>query len=503
MRLTALVGTLGAGKSTVLKALTEEHARCGLKRDELAILVNEVGGMTEIDTPYARVITLPNGCFTCQDEQTLTNTLAVLDAQGVKLVLMEGFGVVSGEETRTFLAHSKYPFHIVGIVDAQNFRDNMVLYGELMGSHVRVANAGIVVTKLSGEFPEDVESFVAQYANARVPVFTLLEHEIYVPGKLLAALKRDGHHPQHHRGSCGHGHGHGHGHHVHDGHHHGDVHGWATYAMALKPDATLYDLMSILGRHVVSGLARAKGVVSGTSFNVAPGTSDWNIKTAPSGTIPFLILYIKAGTELDVASIASLVEEPVADTRKSHEVIRVDVAELDRLEALLKSGVEEIVTREPTVTSTGLLVTHPERLQLLKEASRRPQVKDKWFPQVMEACLRYWVKCSAVIAEGDLSDDGLNTSMRELGVSLAWWVEEFAEVLPNDLVEAVRRCQPARLVAQGLFELAALRTDPFWRYWQVKEYLRALDLEPDLPLVQEARAHLMGLVPEGERAQFG
>lgn len=501
MQLTAFVGTLGAGKSTVLQALAEELAHSGLARDELAILVNEVGGMTEIETPYARVITLPNGCFTCQDEQTLTNTLAELDAQGVKLVLMEGFGVVSGEETRIFLAHSKYPFHIVGIVDAQNFRDNMVLYGELMGSHVRVANAGIVVTKLSGEFPEYVESFVAQHTNARVPVFTLLEHEIYVPGKLLAALRRDGHHPHHHRGSCGHGHDHGH--HVHDGHHHGDVHGWAMYAMALKPDATLYDLMSILERHVVSGLARTKGVISGMSFNVAPGTSDWNIKTAPSGTIPFLILYIKAGTGLDVASLASLVEEPVADTRRSHEVIRVDVTELDRLEALLKSGVEEIVTLEPTVTSTGLLVTHPERLQLFKEASRRPQVKDKWFPQVMKACLRYWVKCSAVIAEGDLSDDELNTSKRELGVSLAWWVEEFADSLPNGLVEEVRRCHPAHLVAQGVFELVALRSDPFWRYWQVKEYLRALDLEPDLPLVQDARAHLMGLIPEGERAQFG
>ncbi len=507
MQIIAIIGAFGAGKSTCAMALARTLNNIGYGPTEVAIVVNEVGGMTEIRTPHARVVILPNGCFTCEDEATFTKELSRLEKEGVKVVVMEGFGIVSGEETATFLRTTEYLYAIIGVIDGQKHETNRTLYGNLLPTHVSAATAGVIVTKcVGGEVPGPVLEFLRNHTQVQI---VPLEG---VPELLPRALVDQCMASSSQRRLVMHCAAEGcvHHHHLPGQDHQSQVHDWNMYAMTLRADVTVEGLQAVLNDHVVRGEMRAKGVAGSNSFNAVPGSGEWNVNQTSPGETPFLVLYVASGVSVDYSLLMPMVEEAKSgDNRRSYLIIRDNVSNLPELVRLIEEGIYNICNLRPVPTAQGFLVTHPEPLQLTKEISRRPQVKEVWFFLVIEACIRYWVACTEFLAShgDDLNPVGRETSERELGVSLAWWAVEFQDKLPPELYNQVAAVAPALLVARGLEKVQSLRADAFWRYWQMTEYLRALDM--DLPpgnergeFVQAARARILKLLPELERSKF-
>ena len=487
MQIIALVGPFGAGKSTIGMNLAAFLANAGYTAGQVAIVVNEAGGSTEITTSHADVYTLPNGCFTCQDEAVLHTSLGELAEQDTKVVIMEGFGIVSGDETKAFLSKAHYPYAIIGVLDIANWERNLVNYGELLPTHLTVADAIIGTKHSATTIPAPVEQLLNQHQVRNPVTFARVdEFPSQIWSTLEEALLRDhgheaarhGHdHSHEHNHSHGHGHDHSHGHdHDHNHSDHGHGHGWQTVVLDLVASTPLSALQAATQEMVSAGQMRLKGRLGGRAFNVAPGESDWQLTTTEEPG-DLVICYLAEGLDWP-PELLSLVSSPPEPAR-AHQLLRVDTDRSATLSAL-KSGMATIrswTPRSVSVPNGGLqLVTHPEELQLWKEMARRPGVKADQFAPVMTACIEYWAKCAEWLKahQAEVSEAHLPTHLRELGVSLAWWTLEFDEHLPPDLSQRVRATQPAVLVAAGLREVSSLRTDTFWRYWQGLEYLRAL-----------------------------
>ena len=488
MRIIALVGPFGAGKSTIGMNLAAYLASAGYTAGQVAIVVNEAGGSTEITTPHAAVYTLPNGCFTCQDEAVLQTSLDELAKQETQIVIMEGFGIVSGEETQAFLNKAHHPYAIIGVLDLANWKRNLVNYSELLPTHLTVADAIIATKHSATTLPTYVQEFLGQH-QVHNPVFLGRAEEFpaQIWSTIETALQREhshtavehGHsHPHQHAH-----HGHDHDHHDHDHHHHDHDHGhgWQTVVLGLVTATSLSALQTATQETISAGKMRLKGRLGGFAFNVAPGASNWQL-AASEEPGDLVICYLADDTDWPTP-LLSLVASPPEPAR-AHQLLRVDT-DRSATVAALDEGIVTIRSWTPRtvpVPSGGVqVVTHPEELQLWKEMARRPGVKADRFAPVMIACLEYWAKCAEwlEVHQAEVNEAHLPTHQRELGVSLAWWTIELEEHLPASLLQRIHKTQPAALVAAGLREVSSLRADSFWRYWQGLEYVRALRFEYD------------------------
>lgn len=262
---------------------------------------------------------------------------------------------------------------------------------------------------------------------------------------------------------------------------------------------------------VLAGKLRLKGRLHGQSFNVAPGSADWQVcpTTAPGDLV---LCYLAPDTPWPPALLSLVASRP--EPARSHQLLRVDT-DHEATVSTLQKGMAALQEWEPHVTELHdgrhRLTTHPEQLQLWKEMARRPGVKTEWFGPVIAACLEYWTKCASWLRDhAALVDPAhLPTHQRELGVSIAWWALEFSDQLSDDLSARIHATRPAVLVAAGLEEITALRSDPFWSYWQGLEYLRALRfggsvVDRDAPRTIHAAAHrVIGMARnDDERAAF-
>ncbi len=477
MHIIALIGAFGVGKSATAVALAVSLQRRDYTPKQVVIAVNETGGMTEIRTNAAQVVVLPNGCFTCQDEAELQRALAQFVEDGVEIVIMEGFGIVGGHETEVFLAKSGHSFRIIGLVDAQRHTDNRIRYSAVLPTHVAHATAGIIVTKCEGDIvPDAVMEFIAKYNGRQLAVYPTIEPR--VPEALLTAALQE-------RVVHGHQYDHDHHHHHHDhGHHHhhhdepdGMVHGFQTVPVTLRDGVTLADLQEVLQAAVARSDVRVKGGVEDVSFNATFGDQEWRTEKV-AGAGQFLICYLRPGFSIaNLPRLLALVQEVLPATDFSHALLREHV-DSEREREMIWEGIEQISQQAPVVNERRL-VTHPEELQIIKEMARRPDHKAELFPQVMQACVEYWVRCAQwlYVHHDKVEPVARATHERELGVSLAWWTNEFGEQFPVNLVEAVQRVRPALLVEQGIRELSGLRENDFWRYWQGIEFLRALNYD--------------------------
>jgi len=503
LRIISLVGTYGAGKTTVGLALAESLSRAGFERRQVAYVVNEAGGVTIFSTPYAQVETLPNGCFTCQDDADLLAALARYEKAGVAVVILEGFGLVSGDEVEAFLSRTPYSYQLVAVLDAENLATNLLGYGESMiASHLLCA-CGVVVTKVSAVGGDSQSNMLKvlcdRYANT-VPRYETLRGKPEWPHDLLARVLaprvRFSSLVSHLCGpECTH-------HHASETHHVAEstlVHGWRTIMVPLRATVTIRCIKRLFTPLVERGVVRVKGVVEGQSFNVAPFATNWQL--ASSSDSSYLIVYTDE-SKCQLTTVPGLADicESVPVVPMSYQLLRIDTSR-DETVVEIKRLQEQLDILPVQVSPQGALVTHPEvPLQLLKEMARRPAVKSTWFVPVITSCLRYWVRAARYWRENTQHFTASHFAVhgRELGVSLAWWVTEYEHELDPALVAAVRALKPAVMVAEGLVSLATLRSDTFWRYWQVQEYERALNFggvlsSDDLATIRRAREHLLFL----------
>ncbi len=524
MQIIALVGPFGAGKSTVGMNLAAFLGEEGYLPSQVAIVVNEAGGATELATTNACVYTLPNGCFTCQDDALLRKSLGELAEGGTEVVIMEGFGIVSGDETKAFLSQVLFPYAIIGVLDVANWSRNQVNYGELLPTHLTAADS-IVATKHDSEaLPDVIQEFLgANQVRSDVTLALVDRFPKSIWPVVEAALAHraaphrhhhdNGRHHNHEHEDRHHGHDHKHDHRVHadHAHDHGDhdhSHGWTTVVLDLTPQTTLADLQAVTRAMVSAGKLRLKGRLHGSAFNVAPGATNWQLAPTELGDLVICYLAQEADWPVDLLSLVVSPPEPA----RAHQLLRMDTERSATVSAI-KEDIATVRSWQPRTApiSDGRLqlVTHPERLQILKEMARRPGVKAEWFMPVMTACLEYWVKCAGWldIHYAEVSGAHRPTHQRELGVSLAWWTLEFFADLPEDLVQRVYAIQPAVLVATGLSDVSALRADGFWRYWQGLEYLRGLRFgrerlsESDRAVVQVAAERVIAMA-ESEEERF-
>jgi len=473
MYVIALLGPFGAGKSTVAVNLVSLLASNRFIRSELALVINEAGGRTEVVTSDADVVILPNGCFTCQDEAVLIDVLRRLEREGKRIVIVEGFGIVSGTETRDFFEATPYPTVFLSVFDVSAFDCNSLLYSMLLPTHVSVADA-LIYTKCPTAPPDQVIAFVKEY-NPVVP------HEIgqvnsfpqLLWQKLLRMLqvKQD----QVHHELCDGCDNHHHHHHQHQ-HQHDDQHGWETSAVDVRSSVTFSEFQAAAAPLVAQGVFRAKGRIGGVSFNVIPSGTTW--EETPTGERgDFALCYMAQNVPWPVNLLELIQGTP--EPARGYQLIRVDTHKEETV-IELERGIAHIRAWDPHVrtlaSGASILVTHPEELQVWKEMARRPLVKEVWFPRLIEACILYWVRCATWLQQHktEVDHEHLPVHLRELAVSLAWWTEEYGAEYSQELRDLVCAVEPARMMVEGLTSITSLRPHQFWRYWQGVEYLRAL-----------------------------
>jgi hypothetical protein len=497
----ALVGTLGSGKTSSILPLVQALQARDVRPEAIAVIMIDTAGVGMMYSEISRRVrleVLPNGCFTCGDPKEVRDRVVTLERAGIRHIILEGFGVISGDEIAAALAQLGRPCDIIACLDGRQYYRNCCLgLRALIRSHVAVATLGVLVTKTTSpsknlvallekcgggrrwsasaaaSFPEAWQGDL--WRRRPLPRFAAVAVE---------EMRQSG-------ASIG-------------------VHGWPDIAFRLRAGVTIPALKKAFGSDIVLGALSLKGVVAGTEFRAVPGARTWEEKasTAESNVV---VVYLRPGTsERTIAPHYGLFEERLS---RSYELIRSGAGDPKAVAGFLQRFVSGSQEKEPAVSGVGQnklsLVTHPEAWQLAKELARRKAFQQEWFLPVMKCFIQYWVRCQRLLVEreGDFDTEFLATHRRELGVSLAWWAHCFAVDLPEPDLRAVYSAKPAYLVARGIVALEALRSDDFWRYWQALEYLRALGfgldylMEEEKAVVEVARQCVFRLARSPEEAQ--
>lgn len=462
----AIIGTAGAGKTNA----ASNSFKCGML-DRWVYFLNDAGNPESVnltDLPNGVDLRpMANGCFSCEDDQQLRELIASMaeayeeqDDPDIKGVLLEGYGFVAGDETLSLLKKLNLPYHIACVFDAEHFHRNLAIYAGIMENQIKAATANVWITKyptgvteVEDEKLQQIVEYIKQ-CNPWTECYLLPRD-----GKLPAQVfEPDGFAEVHHR--CGHecNHRHEHAH---------NEHALVEYHFRLIPGATAQQLKQSL---VGSAIVRTKGVALGNVFHSVYDT--WEIRSGADSR-QFVIVYCESGFDpLSINAFAQLVQVTLQNA-STLSLIRTDEIEreetLTLVEELLKS-----VPSEPVWNSFDQLVTHPEMLQVVKEISRRPNVKDDIYVTVIEKCCEYWLKCARQVSHVSNDSERAN-NLRELSISLGWWAVEFKSNLPSNLLSEITLVRPAAMLSEGLAGLEYLNSNPEKAYWQVQEILKVCD----------------------------
>lgn len=524
MQIFSVIGPLGAGKTTfVLNVIQALESEGFPTREKIAYVVNDEGALIdgELARQRAEVVAMTNGCFTCSDTADLQATLDRLEQSGITWVFLEGFGITAGNETRDFLESCSYPFHILCLLSLKHHSLDLIRYADVVRSQVKAATVAVGVTKyqhqgdnlLDLDTADGLPEFVAK-ENPGMKL-TLIPNSTALPdivldlfrgnkGQEIGLLVSGAHHQEHHDCcGCDHHHHRGHSH----NHHH--VHDMHPYWFELRDGVTLGDIKrELTGKDFVM---RVKGSVEGYLFNEVHG--DWQVSVEDKRQ--FLTFYTSREVEIEseLPELLALIlpKKDEGDAEPGYKQLRKDVVDRERTLAEIQKMLAEMPT-DPVIVPSGChirLLTHPETLQTLKDGiSRRPSVKDEWFPKVLKQCMEYWVRCGAVVSArgNEILPDDLGKNRRELGVSMTWWVNRYGESFGPELVAAVKKLHPGAMVAEGILSMTKLNSDAERASWECQELSEALSYgiahgdDPE-KMIQAAR-HCLSLAntPETRKA---
>lgn len=466
MRILAVVGSLGAGKSTFVETTVLWGVQSGtLGHQRAAYLLNDRpssdGRMVDGDKikNVARVIPFPNRCFTCEDAENLARQLRTLaDEGGTDLVVIEGYGFVAGAETREALEMTGFPFDIFSLVDAAHLTENRAAYGEVIESQIASATLGIGITHIA-DATDAAFDIIERHAHSGVPSLAIPKDRGMPLHLFKRALFGDGHH--HGACCCGHDHDHHHhdhthaehsNHHAHHGHEHGHDHEHPTHdffsvTYSLHAGVSMEDLRVALASEPVF---RAKGVANGVHFDMLHG--DWS-EGDRVGQFGIITLYSRGREILIPESFIDHEARSDSDHRSTKELLRHDVdpgaarAALERLASAIPA--------EPVVLpgENGLhVIVQPEESQHLKQIAQRPSVQAEWLPKALVAVTCYKIKCADFIAlhEKEIDKTELSIIQLELAQALGWWAAKHPELLGQYLLDEVVRCRVGELLVKGV-----------------------------------------------------
>jgi len=486
MHIFAVIGPLGAGKTTfVLNAIQALESRGFQTKQKFAYVVNDEGALIdgELARQRAKVVAMTNGCFTCDDTTELRSTLDRLEESGISWVFLEGFGLISGDETRSFLESCPYKFYILCLLSGKHFVQDQTRYAHVITSQVKVATVAIGITKYEHQRDQlpsldslnGLPELVASESHGMPLVF--ISNDVNLPEIVFKPFgekteRETGSHSHEHCASCGCGH---HPHkYSHDRRH---VHSMYPYSFELRNGVTLNDLKLVFtGKDF---LLRIKGAVEGRLFNEVHG--DWQVSLEDRRQ--FVTFYalrkVEIDKELPELQALMLLKKDEGRTEPGYRQLRYDVADRESTVAEIQKLLDEM-PNDPVIVSSGpyfRLLTHPETLQTLKDGiARRPSVKDEWFPVVIKRCMEYWVKCAKVMnsRSDEILPQDIGRNRRELGASMTWWVNRYHESLGSELVSQVENLHPGAMTAKGILAMGCLNSDPEKARWQCAELSEAL-----------------------------
>lgn len=516
MKIISSVGFFGSGKTTLILATLEQLVTSGtFGSDQLAYLLNDEGQVLdgEAGHRFAQVHAITNGCFTCGDTQDLRDKLNSFEKKGVQLVFMEGFGIAGGYETEAFLKSAPYPFQIVTMLDFSNHQLNLNLYEATIASQIQVATLGVLVTKAPSDMniltlgDTKVAAFIARHNQGRVPVMLLGKGNPIPSSMLTQALTYFGGPKKPTASKCACTHDHhdhaGHGHHHARNHEH-TAHDICLYSYELRPGVTLEEVRAAM---LSLGVLRAKGATAGKGFNFVQ--KDWSVDKDDERR--YLTFY--SHEAIDTTSVMQMTETTGESFsgKQSYELLR----SFNGDRALLLGEINRLaggIPSEALVTGNGrILITHPEGLQVAKDLSRCPLVKDEQFVKTLNVCLRYWLCALRWLRENEsrIDPDQLHINKVELAASISWWVNQYGDSFDEELTLEAKRSRIGTLAAEGALGLRAPNESHDKAYWQCRELETAfkfgIEQGDPLELIETAVEHCkkisMGTTVQGEWAK--
>lgn len=501
MKLLSAVGSFASGKTTLVLNTLRALNEAGIGKESLAYVLNDEGTVDgSLAEKIAQVTPMVNGCFTCSDTAQLKVQLLSLENAGVELVFLEGFGIVSGDETKEFLDDCGYEFGIIGVLDHLHLDRNKVRYLDVLKTQIRAATLGVGITKypctlerLDDPRIEDTVSFVAETAPG-ANIFLVPEGAALSPEWLMAYCRETKatcscghHHNEHHdHGHATHHHGYHneHNHHNCCGHDHNDnnerhhhSHSFYAYSFPLNDEVGFEDVRRVFRNSQKHGVIRIKGAIDGALFNAVH--DEWRQTEFDQRRFVTFYAEQEISLERDLPGLMEIVFREKDDGLKllSYQMLRGGEASceatLQEIETLVAEFPESPVSY-PLASGKIHVVTHPEQVQLAKEMVRRPGIEEH-FPRVVEKCVEYWVMTALYVSQHakEIDPEEITVNLRELGVSLSWWTDRFGRHFSSGLVDAVLGLSPGEMVAEGINGLKSLNSDPERAYWQCEEYIRA------------------------------
>lgn len=498
MHIHALAGYLGSGKTTLGIAILERLAAEGrISAQEVAYFINDTGEQVDgavVSDVRARIEAHTGGCFTCDDAEEAIATIKRLAEAGVRLVVFEGFGFVSGQETLEFLKRVGCSYSTSALVDGKHFGRNRILVGDVLGSHVRIASAATLITKVGTEAPDQVIEYISRYQPAGTPV-ALYDRQSPVPAEVMHAIYRGvarlahghtlhctacGHDHDHHHEHDHHSHAHGHHDHAHHAHEEG-AHGHYPCSVNLRPGTAITEVKEALARHLDLGITRLKGAAEGRLFNAVHG--DWEVTR--SDPRHFLTWYSTKPLfpPRDLPGLMRLVVPPALEELSTYTVDLIrnnSWADPDATKREIKSLLRDMPKQAIVLTGgdgSERVVTHPEGLQVLKEMVRRSHVEPALREAAYAACLRYWLSAVEALKRLQAAEGAERVragSARQLGISLAWWADELGERMPDDIRDMLSRTPLLPLLAPDITGSWKPNSNDFLAYWEAKEVTRAI-----------------------------
>jgi len=503
MKIFCPIGAFASGKTTLTLKILKTLNKLGFDtKNEFAYVVNDAGEFVdgELGQEQTKVIAMTNGCFTCSDTADLKRNLEQLKRDGIQWVFLEGFGLTAGNETREFLESNKWSFHIVCTLSFEHFKRDLVRYSKVIESQVKATTDFVGITK----YPKFVNKvldiddhqildFVAKQ-NTGLPIL-LLPSNNEIPQELIdiftnsndeeAIEEFEKEHQCQSQCGCS-----DHNHNKHDHHH--EL--FYSYSFNVLENISLHKIKDVFKNK--DYILRIKGAVDGFRFNAVYDT--W--KQDEVDTRSFITMYShrRIILEKDLPELLKYIEIPdnfdqdasYLQLRKENDISYKET--VSEIKELLRE-----IPEEPIVISSNeyiRILTHPELLQTLKDGiGRRSSVKDEWFPYILKKCMIYWIKCAKLLNTQNVLPQDLGKNLRELSVSLIWWINRYADYFGKDIVEATKILKPSVMGAKGILMMESLNSDPErakWQYSELKEVLiYGISTEENIPLIIKALDH--------------
>ncbi len=447
MKVLAVLGTLGSGKSTFINRLLPHL----IPKGKVLTIVNDVG---EVNIDALRIShvgemevkALTAGCVGCSDLPAFKEAVMDADRLGIDFLVIEPTGLADGREIKQAVTSCQLNCQTLTLVDVEHFGRNSSL--ETLPTQIQTANTVLTTWETGGDLPLEVAAYIAKHApGVSVRSLRALENSevlgVFVAdllGDSNAATARASWHYRlraslavWRRSRREHN-------------HHDHIH---PYNVVMNPETVFQDLIEVMVPFRPK-LLRAKGVVAGRDFDFVQG--DFKIGQPNPASAHGLFIFSERLPAEALESIAR--PDGRADDRSKKERFRSgrDIP-LENTLSAINWALEQY---PPVVSPTGLLRVEYEA-DVAYQLAFRPGVPGHVRREVLHKYLMWRIKAGREIRSGKWHNHPqLPYWQRRVGMNLAWHIQTRGSEIGPELIETALNLYPARMTLEGLAGLQKL-----------------------------------------------